>query len=98
MRPITLGLDFGTTNTVVSLRSGDEVSTLTFNTKLGPLDTVRTVLALWQDPGKPGSSIAVGRDALAEFSEFPEDTRLIQSLKSYAANPAFRQTMIVNRS
>jgi hypothetical chaperone protein len=96
MSSITLGLDFGTTNTVVSRRVGDEVSTLTFNTKRGPLDTVRTVLALWQDPSKPMPSIAVGRDALAEFSEFPEDTRLIQSLKSYAANPAFRQAMIVN--
>ena len=98
MRNLTLGLDFGTTNTVVSRRDGDDVSTLSFNTRLGSLDTVRTVLALWQDPGKPHSSIAVGRDALAEFSEFPEDTRLIQSLKSYAANAAFRQTMIVNRS
>jgi hypothetical chaperone protein len=68
-----------------------------FNTKRGPLDTVRTVLALWQDPSKPTSSIAVGRDALAEFSEFPEDTRLIQSLKSYAANPMFRQAMILNK-
>jgi hypothetical chaperone protein len=96
MSPITLGLDFGTTNTVVSRRIGDEVSTLMFNAKRGPLDTVRTVLALWQDPLKPAPSVAVGRDALAEFSEFPEDTRLIQSLKSYAANPAFRQAMILN--
>jgi hypothetical chaperone protein len=97
MRPVSLGLDFGTTNTVVSRRIGDEVSTLIFNTTRGPLDTVRTVLALWQDPAKPTSSIAVGRDALAEFSEFPEDTRLIQSLKSYAANPLFRQAMILNK-
>lgn len=97
MSILTLGLDFGTTNTVVSRRVGDEVSTVLFNTKRGPLDTVRTVLALWQDPSKPASSIAVGRDALAEFSEFPEDTRLIQSLKSYAANPLFRQAMILNK-
>jgi hypothetical chaperone protein len=55
------------------------------------------VLALWQDPSKTGTSIAVGRDALAEFSEFPDDTRLIQSLKSYAANSLFRQSMILNR-
>lgn len=97
MSALTLGLDFGTTNTVVSRRVGDEVSTVLFNTKRGPLDTVRTVLALWQDPSKLHSSIAVGRDALAEFSEFPEDTRLIQSLKSYAANPLFRQAMILNK-
>jgi hypothetical chaperone protein len=97
MRTLTLGLDFGTTNTVVSLRSGDDVSTLKFNTKRGAIDTVRTVLALWQDPAKLTHSIAVGRDALTEFAEFPEDTRLIQSLKSYAANPLFRQAMIVNR-
>jgi hypothetical chaperone protein len=97
MRNLTLGLDFGTTNTVVSMRRGDEVATLTFATKEGALDTVRTVLAFWQEPDKPGSSIAVGRDALAEFSEFPDDTRLIQSLKSYAANSLFRQSMILNR-
>lgn len=95
--PLTLGLDFGTTNTVVSQRHGDDVTTLNFSTRHGLLDTVRTVLALWQDPSKPSSSIAVGRDALAEFSEFPEDTRLIQSLKSYAANPLFRQSMILNK-
>lgn len=97
MSTLSLGLDFGTTNTVVSRRVGDDVSTLVFNTKRGPLDTVRTVLALWQDPAKHSPSIAVGRDALAEFSEFPEDTRLIQSLKSYAANPLFRQAMILNQ-
>jgi hypothetical chaperone protein len=97
MSSISLGLDFGTTNTVVSRRIANEVSTVLFNTKRGPLDTVRTVLALWQDPSKPTSSIAVGRDALAEFSNFPEDTRLIQSLKSYAANPMFRQAMILNK-
>jgi hypothetical chaperone protein len=93
----TLGLDFGTTNTVVSMRRGNDVSTLNFDTRHGLLDTVRTVLAMWQDPSKPVSSIAVGRDALAEFSEFPDDTRLIQSLKSYAANPLFRQSMILNK-
>ncbi len=97
MSPITLGLDFGTTNTVVSRRHGDDVTTLNFDTKLGMLDTVRTVLALWQNPSKTVASIAVGRDALAEFSEFPDDTRLIQSLKSYAANPLFRQSMILNK-
>jgi hypothetical chaperone protein len=97
MNSLNLGLDFGTTNTVVSMRRGDDVTTLNFDTKLGLLDTVRTVLAMWQDPSKPTSSIAVGRDALAEFSEFPDDTRLIQSLKSYAANPLFRQSMILNK-
>jgi hypothetical chaperone protein len=97
MTSMTIGLDFGTTNTVVSLRRGADVVTLSFNTKRGPLDTIRTVLALWQDPTKPAPSIAVGRDALAEFADFPEDTRLIQSLKSYAANPMFRQAMILNK-
>ncbi len=97
MSTFTLGLDFGTTNTVVSMRRGDDVTTLNFDTRHGLLDTVRTVLAMWQDPSKPASSIAVGRDALAEFSEFPDDTRLIQSLKSYAANPLFRQSMILNK-
>jgi hypothetical chaperone protein len=97
MRNLSLGLDFGTTNTVVSLRRGDETSTLAFDTRHGKLDTVRTVLAMWQDPTQTTVSKAVGRDALAEFTEFPEDTRLIQSLKSYAANPLFRQAMILNR-
>ena len=97
MNSLNLGLDFGTTNTVVSMRRGDAVTTLNFDTKLGMLDTVRTVLALWQDPSKSVASIAVGRDALSEFSEFPDDTRLIQSLKSYAANPLFRQAMILNK-
>lgn len=97
MRTISLGLDFGTTNTVVSWHHGDDITTLNFNTRNGVLDTVRTVLALWQDPTKPVPSSAVGRDALAEFSDFPDDTRLIQSLKSYAANPLFRQAMILNQ-
>jgi hypothetical chaperone protein len=97
MSSLALGLDFGTTNTVVSQRRGDEVTTLAFDTRHGLIDTVRTVLAFWHDPSKPTSSIAVGRDALAEFSDFPEDTRLIQSLKSYAANPVFRHAMILNR-
>ncbi len=102
MSNLTLGLDFGTTNTVMAFRSnnkgdGDHVSTINFNTKHGQLDTIRTVLAMWQDPAHTAPSIAVGRDALAEFSEFPDDTRLIQSIKSYAANPLFRQTMLLNK-
>ena len=94
-----IGLDFGTTNTVISIRDGNSVKTVTFRTRHGRSSTIRTVLALWQDVNARQMQInrAVGRDAIAEFTHFPEDTRLIQSLKSYAANSLFRQTMVYGK-
>jgi hypothetical chaperone protein len=97
MSSTTIGLDFGTTNTVVSVRKNNSVTTLKFRTRHGESSTIRTVLALWQDVNSSAITSAVGRDALAEFTEFPEDTRLIQSLKSYAANGLFRQSMIYGK-
>jgi hypothetical chaperone protein len=96
----TLGLDFGTTNTVLSLCEGGVANTVALQSNGIGTDTVRTVLALWNDDTKKAQDLPqseIGPWALAEFNRFPEDTRFIQSMKTYAASKAFENSVIFGK-
>jgi hypothetical chaperone protein len=97
--PTVLGVDFGTTNTVLSLGSdnGDE-SVVRFAAPEGDLTAFRSVLSFREhpDPSRP-RTIEAGPWAIEEYLEDPLDTRFIQSFKSFAASPLFRETEIHGR-
>jgi hypothetical chaperone protein len=51
--PIGLGVDFGTTNSVVALAfEGGHVESLVFPSDLGPTSTFRTALMFWREGRK----------------------------------------------
>jgi hypothetical chaperone protein len=94
----TLGLDFGTTNTVAARtnRSGKpEVVAFDHGGEL--ISTFRSVLCFFQTRLRPGVSenrIEAGPWGIARFAEDPQDCRFLQSFKTFAASKAFVDTIV----
>jgi len=94
-----IGVDFGTTNTVVSmLRPDGSVETVRHRFGAAELDVVRSVLSLaaGDDPRRPLDH-AVGPEAIERHLDDPHDTRLMMSLKSYLAQASFTETRVFGR-
>lgn len=100
--PATIGIDFGTTNTVVSLTHGDGPATLVrFQIEEKDLFAFRSALSFQlheaRDGGSPERVIEAGPWAIESYVEDPLETRFIQSFKTFAASAAFTETRIDNR-
>ncbi len=95
-----LGVDFGTTNTVLSLHDGEGgAQIIRFAIPGGETATAfRSVLSFREhpDPARP-RAIEAGPWAIEEYLESPFDTRFIQSFKTFAASPQFQSTEIFGR-
>src|SRR3546814_7614243 len=86
-----LGLDFGTTNSVVALADGKGGTELVAFGDAG--DAVfRSALCFWEEErGWTGIAHEAGPWAIEEYLQSPLDSRFIQSLKSVAASPLFER-------
>jgi hypothetical chaperone protein len=94
-----LGVDFGTTNTVLSLHDDDGVKVLVpFEAPDGRTTAFRSVISFREnpDPARP-RTVEAGPWAIQDYLEDPLDTRFIQSFKSFAASPHFQSTEIFGR-
>ena len=93
-----LGFDFGTTNSVAAL-AGDTGSTLVELAGPARADPVfRSALCFWQDEAERGGlGVAAGPWAIAEYLEFPEGSRFLQSFKSVAASASFEHAIVFER-
>ncbi|MAM13540.1 MAG: hsp70 family protein [Rhizobiaceae bacterium] len=97
-----LGLDFGTTNTVIALPAEGEGETrsLTFDSLAGTTDTMRTCLSFMKDRkaavGAPLVTEA-GAAAIRTLIDHPGECRFLQSIKTYAASPLFTETAVLGR-
>jgi hypothetical chaperone protein len=91
-----IGIDFGTTNSVVARTNGRGTAELvSFAAPDGPSSVFRSALCFWQDEdARGGLAHAAGPWAIAEFLEFPQGSRFLQSFKSVAANPNFEQASV----
>jgi hypothetical chaperone protein len=95
---LALGLDFGTTNSVVARSSGNESRLVMLDAPNGPEATFRSALCFWEDEGAPGGVASeAGPWAIAEYSEYPQGCRFLQSFKSVAASAAFEQANIFQK-
>lgn len=96
--PIRIGIDFGTTNSVIVIARPDQtIQTIQFPTPEGDTsETCRTLLALWQEleGGRRTHHRAVGAYAIEAHLDDPSETRLIMSMKSYLAQASFRETQV----
>lgn len=92
-----LGLDFGTTNSVVALADGRGGTELVAFGDTG--DAVfRSALCFWEEErGWNGIAHEAGPWAIDEYLQSPLDSRFIQSFKSVAASPLFERAMIFNK-
>ena len=96
--PPIIGIDFGTTNSVVARLAPDgrvEAARFPFGGEL--LDVFRTVLCFTPGPGGAPRD-AAGPAAIEAYLEDPPASRLIMSMKSYLAQRSFSETRILTRS
>lgn len=94
-----LGLDFGTTNTVVALADGGGGSRLVdFAGDEATGAVFRSALCFWEEESAwQGVAHEAGPWAIAEYLQSPLDSRFVQSFKSVAASPSFERALIFNR-
>jgi hypothetical chaperone protein len=94
-----IGIDFGTTNTVVSIIDEDgHADLVAFARDDGDVQAFRSALSFHPRPEDPGARVVeAGPWAIEAYVEEPLETRLIQSFKSYAASPLFQDTRILGR-
>ncbi len=99
MTTASLGIDFGTTNTVLALAGGEGPAHLVkFPAPEGELFAFRSCLSFYAPPDLPSErSIAAGPWAIEAYVEDPAETRFIQSFKSFAAQESFSETQILGR-
>ena len=94
-----VGIDFGTTNSVIAVPGGEHGSELvTFASPDGEAAIFRSALCFWEEDARSGGlGHAAGPWAVAEYLDFPLGCRFVQSFKSVAANPAFEQASLFDR-
>ena len=94
-----VGIDFGTTNTVISTIAPDGAAHLVaFAHDGGDIVAFRSALSFHAQPENPGERVVeAGPWAIEAYVEEPLETRFIQSFKSYAASPLFQDTRILGR-
>ena len=97
--PRALGLDFGTTNTVFAMADADGAArSILFDAGDGPRATARTALTFSaESKAGRGRGVEAGPWAIQEYLEAPEDTRFLQSIKTYAASPHFPGAILYAR-
>ena len=93
-----LGLDFGTTNTVLATADGDgSTRSLAFTSGAGTTDTMRTALGFTRELGADNLAqlrVEAGQAAIRLFIDSPGGCRFLQSIKTFAASAAFQATTV----
>jgi len=94
-----LGLDFGTTNSVVALAGDAGTSDLVSFTRAEDVSAVfRSALCFWHDDAvRGGLAVEAGPWAIAEYLEDPEGSRFLQSFKSVAASASFETASVFEK-
>jgi hypothetical chaperone protein len=95
-----IGVDFGTTNSVVSLLDPNGVTTtMRYPFGSADLDIIRSVLCFWNEGTKNRVALrhAVGPEAIEAWLDDPPESRLMMSLKTYLAQRSFAETRVFGR-
>ena len=101
-QPLTIGIDFGTTNSVVAVADPTTGAVLVqFVVEGGESSTFRSALSFQfhaaEGEGRPERVVEAGPWAIEAYVDDPHDTRFIQSFKTFAASAAFTETRIHDR-
>ena len=94
----TLGLDFGTTNSVAAVARGGQAELVSLDAPDGADAVFRSALCFWEDErGRGGVLSEAGPWAIREYLDFPQGSRFLQSFKSVAANASFDTASVFDR-
>jgi len=99
MDAAAIGIDFGTTNTVIALAGADgEARLVSFAHDDEAIVAFRSALAFHAGVHDPSERVVeAGPWAIDAYVEEPLETRFIQSFKTYAASPLFVHTNVLGR-
>lgn len=100
MNTAAIGIDFGTTNSVVALAAADgSVTTRSFPTQQGAVDAYRSALMFWREGRPPQARIVhvSGPDALDMALGMTTEHRFLQSLKTHLSSRAFQETRLFGK-
>jgi len=98
---ISIGIDFGTTNTVIALAGPDgEAEALRFTQNGVVHRTYNSALCFWEEHDGAGTHLRMegGPWAVEQFLEGSSAHRFIQSFKTFAASSSFAQTRIFRQN
>ncbi len=96
--PRALGLDFGTTNSVIAIATDAQSELVEFAGAQATGAVFRSALCFWHEEGmKGGLAHEAGPWAIAEYMEYPEDSRFLQSFKTVAASPIFETANVFEK-
>jgi hypothetical chaperone protein len=101
MPPITVGVDFGTSNTVIAVVEGSSAArVLSVNSRSGVAATLPSILCLRPNEINrrdwPVSS--AGADAIADYLGRSGPARLVQSMKSFLGSASFVDTKVFSHT
>jgi hypothetical chaperone protein len=93
---ITIGIDFGTTNSVLAVLDERGHSR---SVSFGADSVFRSVLCFWAEQQGTGTRLRheAGPAAIAAYLDDPLDSRLIMSMKTYLAQRSFTETRVFGR-
>jgi hypothetical chaperone protein len=92
-----LGLDFGTTNTVIAVADDSEhTHSVAYQSPAGTSDSMRTALSFLKDRqlGAGALKVEAGQAAIRAFIDNPGECRFLQSIKTFAASALFQGTLV----
>ena len=96
-----IGVDFGTTNTVIALcDAAGATRTLVYPSAQGPQAAFRSILCYVAEDGDglaPQTRVYCGPAAIEAFFQHEEDARLIQSVKTFLSSRTFSKSVIHGR-
>jgi hypothetical chaperone protein len=102
--PTYIGIDFGTTNTVVSLCNNEGATcTLVYPSAQEAQSTFRSILCYVSEDAEgdgglhPNMRVYCGPAAIEAFLQYGEEARLIQSVKTFLSSKTFSKSAIHGR-
>lgn len=97
----TIGLDFGTTNSVASVFQNGSPTVVSFGGDFEQHSTFPSALAFWRldaDQYHAQTFVEGGKWAIDAYRTYAPECRLLQSFKSYAGASSFSETRVCGRS
>lgn len=98
--PSALGLDFGTTNTVLSqIQPDGKARPIACAVDGADVEALRSALCFWQTSNRDGRKLCIeaGPYAIRQFIDHSGECRFIQSFKTFGASQHFQGTYIYGK-